>query len=50
MDLISPEFSYRSDFLNSWYETELKPPSFDPTPLVEENQKRDRQRKNSLKK
>lgn len=45
MDLISPEFSYRSDFLNSWYETELKPPSFDPTPLVEENQKRDRQRK-----
>lgn len=45
MDLISPDFSYRSDFLKTWYETELKPPSFDPTELVKENQDRDRQRK-----
>ena len=45
MDLISPDFSHRSDFLKTWYETELKPPSFDPTELVKENQDRDRQRK-----
>lgn len=45
MDLISPNFSYRSDFLNTWYQSELKPPSFDPSGIIEENRKKDTQRK-----
>ncbi len=29
LEFIAPKFSYRSDFLKTWYSSELKPPPFD---------------------
>lgn len=37
VELITPTFSYQSDFLNTWYTTDLKPPKVDQSKLVEEN-------------
>ncbi|MEI6536499.1 MAG: DUF1588 domain-containing protein, partial [Verrucomicrobiaceae bacterium] len=37
IDLIKPGFAYQSDFLKTWYHSELTPPPFDDTKIVEEN-------------
>ena len=37
VDLIKPGFAYQSDFLKTWYTSELKPPPFDTKKIVEEN-------------
>lgn len=37
LDLISPPFSYRSDFLQTWYLSDLKVPKADPVKLIEIN-------------
>ena len=39
IELISPSFSYQSDFLNTWYNSDLKPISIDKKKLEEENEK-----------
>lgn len=44
-DLIAPKFGYQSDFLKTWYTSELKPPPVDVAKIVEENQKNDERRK-----
>ena len=36
-DLIKPPFSYQSDFLRTWYHSDLKPPVPDVTKLLDEN-------------
>jgi hypothetical protein len=44
-ELIAPAFSYRSDFLRDWYETDLVPPAVDESAVVERNrQLQDRRR------
>ena len=40
VELISPQFSYRSDLLTAWYTTDLKPPSLGEARIVEENRAR----------
>ncbi len=44
-ELIQPAFSYRSDFLNDWYSSDLKPiiPSLEK--ILEENRRNDKNRK-----
>jgi hypothetical protein len=37
IELIAPTFSYQSDFLKTWYTTDLKPPKYDATKLIETN-------------
>jgi hypothetical protein len=37
VELISPEFSYRSEFLKTWYTSDLKPPKVDTRKVVEQN-------------
>jgi hypothetical protein len=37
MELISPSFAYQSDFLQDWYTSDLKPPSIEPTEILEKN-------------
>ena len=39
IELISPSFSYQSDFLNTWYNSDLKPKSIDVKKLEAENKK-----------
>ena len=36
-DLITPSFSYRSEFLDAWYTTSLAPPPLDLEPLLAQN-------------
>ncbi|NCG26492.1 MAG: DUF1588 domain-containing protein [Verrucomicrobiales bacterium] len=45
IELISPNFSYRSEFLKTWYESDLRPPNFDPSIIIEENRSKDIERK-----
>ncbi|MFT5467229.1 MAG: hypothetical protein ACI8UO_002333 [Verrucomicrobiales bacterium] len=44
IDLIAPDFGYRSEFLQTWYNTDLKPPKFDAEQLARENQAKDDER------
>jgi len=44
-DLISPGFGYQSDFLKTWYTSDLKAPKVDAAKLAEENRAKDEQRK-----
>jgi len=37
LDLVSPRFSYQSDFLKTWYTSDLKPPRVDESRIAEEN-------------
>lgn len=37
IELINPTFSYQSDFLRTWYTSDLKPPVLDAAKIVEEN-------------
>jgi hypothetical protein len=40
IELISPEFSYQSDFLTDWYTTPLRAPPVDEVRIVEDNRVR----------
>jgi hypothetical protein len=46
VELISPSFSYQSDFLKTWYASELKPPLVDLQKITEDNRRKDEQRNN----
>lgn len=45
VELISPEFSYQSEFLKTWYNSDLKPPVVDTQKIVEQNRQNDARRK-----
>ncbi len=47
-DLIAPKFSYQSEFLKTWYTSELKPPQIDTHKIVEENQLNEKRRRDLL--
>ena len=44
VDLIAPQFSYQSDFLKTWYTSELQPPPLDLKQIAEANRQNDDQR------
>ncbi len=44
VDLIAPQFSYQSEFLKTWYTSELKPPPVDLQKITEDNRRNDEQR------
>ncbi|MEO2014626.1 MAG: DUF1588 domain-containing protein [Fuerstiella sp.] len=44
VDLISPDFSYQSEFLKTWYTSDLKPPEVDVAGIVAENRINDERR------
>ena len=44
VELISPSFSYQSEFLKTWYTSDLKPPKIDYQQIAEENRINDAQR------
>ena len=39
VELIAPSFTYRSDFLTAWYESDLQPPPVNIEAIVAENEK-----------
>ena len=43
-DFISPPFNYRSDFLQTWYSSDLKVPTIDRAEITAQNQRNDRSR------
>jgi len=45
VELIAPPFGYRSDFLQTWYTTELKPPTVDRQQIADANLRNDEERK-----
>ena len=45
VDLIAPQFSYQSDFLKTWYTSEMKPPPVDLQKIAEDNRRNDEQRR-----
>ena len=45
VELIAPEFSYQSEFLKTWYTSDLKPPVIDTQKIVEQNRQNDARRK-----
>ena len=44
VELISPKFSYRSEFLKTWYTSDLKPPIVDTGKVVQQNRLNDERR------
>lgn len=44
IELIQPEFSYRSQFLETWYHGKLGPPKIDTDSIQKQNQANDRRR------
>ncbi len=48
IDLVSPDFSYQSEFLKTWYTTDLQPPTFDVAKFHAANRALDEQRKSLL--
>ncbi|MFM9066896.1 MAG: DUF1588 domain-containing protein, partial [Planctomycetota bacterium] len=44
VQLVQPPFAYRSEFLQRWYFSDLKPPTVDAAALQAENRHRDEQR------
>jgi len=44
-DLISPEDGYRSEFLNTWYTTDLQPPPVDTSAIEKRNFANDKRRR-----
>ena len=48
VEFISPTFSYRSDFLTTWYTSDLKAPKLDNIKVAEINRANDQQRKTLL--
>ena len=45
VELISPTFSYQSEFLKTWYTSDLKPREVNEAAIVEENRLNDQRRK-----
>ncbi|MBC8352894.1 MAG: DUF1588 domain-containing protein [Planctomycetes bacterium] len=45
VELISPKFSYQSEFLKTWYTTDLNPPQVDTRKIAEENRHNEQRRK-----
>jgi hypothetical protein len=45
VELIAPSFSYQSDFLKTWYTSDLKPPELDRTKIAAENRVRGERRR-----
>ena len=43
-ELIQPDFSYQSEFLTTWYTSELRPPVADRQRIAEQNRERNQQR------
>ncbi len=48
VELISPTFGYQSDFLKTWYTSDLKPQEVDDAQIAEQNRLND-ERRNTLK-
>ena len=46
-ELVMPSFSYRSDFLNDWYTSDLKPQQIDRDKIQEENKPIEAKRQNA---
>ncbi len=44
VELVSPTFGYRSDFLRTWYTTDLKPPTLNEQQIVEQNRRNEERR------
>ena len=44
IELIAPRFSYQSEFLQSWYNSDLKPPRIDAEAIVTRNKSHDEKR------
>ena len=44
IELIAPKFAYQSEFLRTWYTSDLKPPKVDAKAIVARNKANDRQR------
>ena len=44
MEMIAPDYTYRSELLKTWYTTELKPPPVDLKAIRETNQQNDKRR------
>ena len=45
VELIAPSFTYQSQFLETWYTSQLKPPPVDAQKVTTENQRKDAQRR-----
>ncbi len=45
VDLIAPQFSYQSEFLKTWYTSELKPAPVDLKKIADDNRRNDEQRR-----
>lgn len=45
VELLSPEFSYQSEFLKTWYHTDLGPPPVDERAIIAENTQNDARRR-----
>ncbi|MBP62680.1 MAG: hypothetical protein CMJ62_14265 [Planctomycetaceae bacterium] len=45
VELLSPEFTYQSEFLKTWYHSELSPPPIDKQAIIAENNRRDTRRR-----
>jgi len=46
IELIAPTFAYQSEFLQTWYTSDLKPPKVDAKAIVTRNKANDQQRAN----
>ncbi|WP_068136110.1 DUF1588 domain-containing protein [Roseimaritima ulvae] len=44
-DLLAPDFTYQSEFLETWYHSELSPPPVDVQAIEAENQRKDERRR-----
>lgn len=44
-DLLAPDFAYQSEFLKTWYHSELSPPPVDVAAINVENQRKDTRRR-----
>ena len=45
VELLAPTFSYQSDFLKTWYTSDLQPPKVDTRRIAEENRAKEEKRK-----
>ncbi len=45
IELIAPTFGYQSDFLKTWYTSDLEPPKSDPAEIIEKNRANEEKRK-----
>lgn len=49
VELIQPNFGYQSDFLKTWYTSDLSPPKVDSSKILQQNQFNDQQREMLVK-